>query len=455
VVPADGEGSRGQVGGAVSLDGEPPIHSRVRVVRLASEVMLVRLRFPILVAGVVVLIAYWPWVRANWDRLTRLGSPTESTVSRDIEFWCPMCPGVVSDWPTKCPVCHMDLVRRTKGEAVPLPDGVVARMQLTPYRVQLAGIRTVPAEYLPLAWEAMAGGRLEQPDADRLEVPVDVPAHGLGSVRPGVACEVESDAFPGQTYSAHVREAGPRVDQESDTFRIRVTVEDPRHELKPGLFVKIRLRVPLAILESTARQDRDDWRNRTASDLVLHSLPAFGGPLPGLESLLDMATRTAGRLTGRTLAIPAPAVIDTGDRKVVFVERMAGIFDGIEVALGRRCGDHYPVLRGLVPGDRVVSAGAFLLDAETRLNPALAASYFGAGSRPSRSTTGAPPPATSDDEKLIARQKVCPVTDEPLGGSMGRPVKLVVEGRTVFICCKACERELRSEPKKYLAKLPK
>ena len=129
------------------------------------------------------------------------------------------------------------------------------------------------------------------------------------------------------------------------------------------------------------------------------------------------------------------------------------MFDGVEVTLGRRCGDHYPVLSGLTPGDRVVTAGAFLLDAETRLNPALAASYFGAGSRPSRPTPGPAAPPASEDEKLIARQKLCPVTDEPLG-SMGAPVKLIVEGRPLFICCKGCEREVRAEPKKYLAKIP-
>jgi membrane fusion protein, copper/silver efflux system len=101
----------------------------------------------------------------------------------------------------------------------------------------------------------------------------------------------------------------------------------------------------------------------------------------------------------------------------------------------------------------VVTGGSFLLDAETRLNPALAASYFGAGSRPSRPAP--PPPSASEDERLIARQKTCPVTDELLGGAMGKPVKLTVDGRVVFICCKACERELRSDPKKYLAKVPK
>jgi len=354
------------------------------VFRRAAEIVLLRLRFPVLVAGVVLVIASWPWLRAYWDRLVRPASPADPSVSRDTEYWCPMDPGVVSDWPDKCPICHMTLVRRTKGEAVPLPDGVVARMQLTPYRVQLAGLRTAPAEFLPLAWEAIAGGRLEPADSDHLEVAVDVPASGLAGVRPGLACEVEADTFPGQPFPARVRDAAPRVDPDTDTVRVRLAVEDPRHELKPGLYVTAKLRVPLAQLEAAGRPDRDAWRDGTAADVALRSLRAFAAPLPGLEPLLDMAARTAGRASGRTLAIPAPAVIDTGDRKVVFVERMAGMFDGIEVTLGRRCGDHYPVLRGLTPGDRVVTAGAFLLDAETRLNPALAASYFGAGARPSR-----------------------------------------------------------------------
>jgi Cu(I)/Ag(I) efflux system membrane fusion protein len=79
------------------------------------------------------------------------------------------------------------------------------------------------------------------------------------------------------------------------------------------------------------------------------------------------------------LAVPAAAVIDTGTRKVVWIERARkGVFESVEVVLGPRAGEHYQVLRGLLPGDRVVSAGAFLLDAETRLNPAAHVSYFGA-----------------------------------------------------------------------------
>jgi hypothetical protein len=60
----------------------------------------------------------------------------------------------------------------------------------------------------------------------------------------------------------------------------------------------------------------------------------------------------------------------------------------------------------------------------------------------------------SDEERQLAiRQKVCPVSDEPLG-SMGTPIKVQVQGRDVFICCSGCADFLKEEPDKYLAKLP-
>lgn len=77
------------------------------------------------------------------------------------------------------------------------------------------------------------------------------------------------------------------------------------------------------------------------------------------------------------LAVPFSAVIDTGIRKVVFLDKGHGTYDAVEIQAGPRAGEYYQVLKGLVAGDRVVTGGAFLLDAETRLNPAAAAQYFG------------------------------------------------------------------------------
>ena len=47
-----------------------------------------------------------------------------------------------------------------------------------------------------------------------------------------------------------------------------------------------------------------------------------------------------------------------------------GVFEGREVVLGPRSGDRFPVLEGLAPGEKVAAAGAFLIDAESRINPA-------------------------------------------------------------------------------------
>jgi len=56
------------------------------------------------------------------------------------------------------------------------------------------------------------------------------------------------------------------------------------------------------------------------------------------------------------------------------------------------------------------------------------------------------------DRALAQKQKVCAVTGEPLG-SMGVPVKVTVNGRTVFLCCDGCEDELKNNPGKYLTRL--
>ena len=57
-----------------------------------------------------------------------------------------------------------------------------------------------------------------------------------------------------------------------------------------------------------------------------------------------------------------------------------------------------------------------------------------------------------EDRALAEKQKVCPVTDAPLG-SMGIPIKVTVKGRTVFLCCGGCQGKLNKNADKYLAKL--
>lgn len=72
----------------------------------------------------------------------------------------------------------------------------------------------------------------------------------------------------------------------------------------------------------------------------------------------------------RVLSVPESAVIDTGNDRMVYVETAPGLYDARGVTLGARTGAYYPVLDGLVLGERIVARGAFLIDAEARLNPA-------------------------------------------------------------------------------------
>src|SRR6185436_1623958 len=95
---------------------------------------------------------------------------------------------------------------------------------------------------------------------------------------------------------------------------------------------------------------------------------------------------------GRVLAVPEGSVIDTGSQKIVYRETSPGVFEAIETAVGPRMvgpggATFYPVLQGLKRGERVVTTGSFLVDAETRLNPAAGSIYFG-GSSGSKSGSG-------------------------------------------------------------------
>ena len=102
-----------------------------------------------------------------------------------------------------------------------------------------------------------------------------------------------------------------------------------------------------------------------------------------------------GRQIEEVLAVPERAVIDTGAKQIVYIERRPGVFEGVEVQLGPRNGDFYAVAGGLSAGDRVAAAGAFLIDAETRLNPAVAASYLGAQGGPAARTPAGQSPGAN------------------------------------------------------------
>src|SRR5262249_22162509 len=125
--------------------------------------------------------------------------------------------------------------------------------------------------------------------------------------------------------------------------------------------------------------------------------------------------------------------------------------------------------KGLKQGDRVVTSGSFLVDAETRLNPAAGSIYFGgSGGNKSAASAANVRPSTPEDKRgkiaaALAKlspadraaaeaEELCPVLDgSPLGG-MGVPVKLTLEGQDVFLCCKNCLKRAQASPAETLAR---
>jgi hypothetical protein len=456
----------------------------------------VRLRFVGIFVLIFLLVAKWDAISTHADRLVRWLQPTarrQQAVSSDTEYFCPMCPGVLSEWPAKCPVCNMPLVRRAKGEATLLPSGVLARMQLSPYRLQLAGVQTSEVGYRPLTYEVLAPGRRSTGGgvagdeaaaaADRFEAPLGPRDQAL--VRPGAAVEVlfpEREPLPASVESVTADAAGlarmvvrgnrlGAAGEETATLRVRVPVAEiepfraqprgvpplapgetrrayycPKHPDAPHAKAGVCPRDSLPLVpRELAPHERLRWACPEHAEFLADG--------PDKPCSACGAARLEPRVIayappGEVLAIPHTALLDTGGQKIVYVETMPGMFDGVEVEVGRRAGDYYPVVRGLAAGQKVATSGAFLLDAETRLSPSLASAYFGAGS--GAAPSGSPPPVSRAanpldaldlspaDRKLAEAQRVCPVTKLPLG-SMGPLVRLESGGQTVFLCCPACK----------------
>jgi hypothetical protein len=173
--------------------------------------------------------------------------------------------------------------------------------------------------------------------------------------------------------------------------------------------------------------------------------------------------------------VPVFSAIETGEQTIVYRESLPGVYDGTLVSLGpRMTGPNgvtfYPVLSGLKPGDRVVTSGSFLVDAETRLNPAAGSIYFGGsgGGATGGGVTTVRPSTPEDtpskiaaamaklsaaDRAIAVAQGSCPVLDESPLGAMGVPVKVTIDGQDVFVCCQSCVKAATKEPAKTLQRV--
>jgi multidrug efflux pump subunit AcrA (membrane-fusion protein) len=515
-----------------------------------------RLRFVVLLALIGLVIGNWNTINNYYEKWARPAGSAE-THSSDVEWFCPMHPQIVRDnSKEKCPICHMDLAKRKKGAAEldPLPPGTVSRVQLSPYRVVLAGVRTWEVRYLPLRKEittygsvefnetqqrhiaavqkgrivklyvnftgqdvdkgeklavldvrysrelaatlkdllrARQGGDREQErmarkrlrvwdvsdeqieeflrtgqvntrltiyspikghvikkyqregnfveegtplfDVDDLEtvwIEAQVYEADQSYLQKGQSVTATTLGLPGKEFKGTLDFIYPHLDAGSRTLTVRFHMPNPGHRLRPGMYATVTLRIPPKKLGLFAKEPAEE---------------------------------TARRLErGQLLAVPDSAVIDTGRLQVVYREASPNVFEGIRVRLGPRmtvAADpvaYYPVLSGLKEGDQVVTNGSFLIDAQTRLNPAAGSIYIGGSSSGGPSGVAvrpSTPVAVSDaDQRLIKTQRNCPITGKALG-SMGTPVKIMIHKRPVFLCCDGCRRKALDHPEQTLKKV--
>jgi membrane fusion protein, copper/silver efflux system len=521
--------------------------SRWQKFHMVVKVVELRLRFIALMAATGLVFAYWDTLWNYYDKWTRpVGEHV--AVSSDIEYYCPMHPSVVRDVPGNCPICGMPLSKRKKGQKEELPEGVTARVQLAPFRVTQAGIRTAEIAYEPLAetvttvgfvtfderrlsrissktrglarveklfvnftgtfvevgqplaelyspelyqatrelllaqrtssersnaqtslvqsllgnssdlvalardklalWgitpeqvdEILAKGKAEYrlpilapfsgvvvrknivegqylsegeamfeiADLSHVWVQAKIYEDQVDRIRLGQEVEATGESFPGQVFQGKVAFIDPALDPTTRTVNVRYDLPNPEGRLRPGMYVTVTLKMPVA--ETLAFQTRFAASHPSGAQVRLASMTAevqkvcpvtkaklgsMGEPIPvqltsrkvwvccpacpdklkaePAKYLAYLVPQTAP--TDAVLSVPESAVIDTGDRKVVYVESQPGVFEGRSVVLGSRIGDRYPVLEGLAPGERVAAAGSFLIDAESRLNSGAGAAH--------------------------------------------------------------------------------
>ena len=446
------------------------------------DVLVLRLRFVAILIVIGLIITQWDLLDAYFRKWTRPRGDTAA--ASEFEWFCPMHPAVVRDNPKeKCPICFMPLSKRKKGPQtapLPLPAGIVSRVQLSPYRVVQAGVNTWRVDYLPLVREIVAPGlvefnergqrtvtarvagyidklqvsetgqmvqegdelasiyspdlvvtvqsllranksgnqelvkdgrsRLELLGIDRAQIeellrngevhthlkirsPIsghviqkfvregqyveqgtplydvadlstvwiqaqiyedDIALLPIAQAQPHAAAREKltvvatARAFPNEEFHGTLKFVFPHVDQATRTLTVRFEIENPDHKIRPGGTATVRLHL-------TPQQ------------------------VPGLAAFNLSAEQQRELAAGRVLAVPRSAVIDTGDMKVVYRQVSPGEFEGVRASLGPKMTnpegvEFYPVLAGLAAGDEIVTSGSFLVDAETRLNPAAAES---------------------------------------------------------------------------------
>jgi hypothetical protein len=306
-----------------------------------------------------------------------------------------------------CPMCGMDLIRLSNEEADKL-KGVASRVKVKGEQARLAGVKTEPVRRLHLFKEIRTVGKvaydpalaitqeefisaittydkireggipgvqeragrlvesskrklrllgLSQEQIEELErtkkvqtslilpeekmwIYGDLYEYEMSWVKTGAEVKVTTSSLPGQEFRGVISSVNPVIDPKTRSVRFRAEVGSPDLSLKPEMYVDV-------VIMSM-------YKSRTGEHMVL--------------------------------AIPKEAVLDTGTRRIVWIDKGDGEYEGKIVETGPEATvtinneekKVYPVLKGLSEGEPVVTKANFLIDSQSQLSGTAASAYGGA-----------------------------------------------------------------------------
>jgi membrane fusion protein, copper/silver efflux system len=194
---------------------------------------------------------------------------------------------------------------------------------------------------------------------------LDIYEYELGMIRYGQEVVASTESYPGENFTGRVWFINPTLNEESRTVKVIVSLQNTKRKLKPGMFVSTRVEVPL-LADGTAAPSGVE--GRWSCPMHPQVLRDAAGPCPVCEmALVQIPGKVETAKPANVLAIPLTAVLDSGTRKLVHLAMGDDVYRPVEVKLGPRSGDSYPVLDGLKEGDRVVVRGNFLLDSQFQI----------------------------------------------------------------------------------------
>lgn len=209
-------------------------------------------------------------------------------------------------------------------------------------------------------------------DLNQVWILMDAYESDLIWLRYGQDVTFTTEAYPGDQFHGRIAFIDPVLNDRTRTVKVRVNVPNENGRLKPEMFVRAVVKANVAAGGRVIDADlAGKWVSPMHPEIVKNepgSCDICGMPLVRAESLGYVSAIEARGAA--PLVIPASAPLLTGTRAIVYVEMpktKEPTFEGREIILGPRAGDHYLVKHGLNEGELVVTSGNFKIDSALQI----------------------------------------------------------------------------------------